>query len=447
MPMFPDSGVPPSDAKNSLPDVNTAQPADELWYSTSRCQPRFDPAAANAMLAENMNLIMKGELQYDSVTLTHLERAVRYIDQRGLTTGTVLQGGPFDYLAFMDPPLTRYNDFLTLVVVPWANNQGGVRINVDNHGYVPLLRNDGQQLQFGDLRTGVPTIISYWAGNWYHVGLCSSQVPIVAIGAVDIWIRTDGNDTTGDGGANDPARAFRTIAGAWRRVGSRYAATPLFTMNFRLGIPGTYEGAVMGPFGGNVTLNGDPANRTQYRLQSFHFGNNIYGNLWSSNVNLSVNGITFVRDTPQGGGSHNTVLIDKGSCFFIDCEWDSTQANTGSTFICLRTAGTGGTARGDYTFNGRGLAIGSLVRSEGGFWYGCVDGNGAIFRVNDCAFSTGGYHADNLGVINSNSLTEAPTNVAGPKWQVTNNSILNLNGDAGFGSTVGITASGGQVNP
>ena len=54
MAMFPDSGVPPSDAKNSLPDVTTNN-CNELWYSTNRCQPRFDPAAANAMLAEDMN--------------------------------------------------------------------------------------------------------------------------------------------------------------------------------------------------------------------------------------------------------------------------------------------------------------------------------------------------------------------------------------------------------
>src|SRR6187551_2284838 len=109
MAMFPDSGVPPYEARNSLPDVNTNN-CPELWYSTSRCEPRFDPAAANAMLAEDMNLIMKGEVVYDCTNLNHIERAVRYIVQRGLPCGSNMQAGPFDYICAMDPTLTRYNN-------------------------------------------------------------------------------------------------------------------------------------------------------------------------------------------------------------------------------------------------------------------------------------------------------------------------------------------------
>ena len=50
------------------------------------------------------------------------------------------------------------------------------------------------------------------------------QVPLTATGAVDAWVRTDGNDATGDGTANSPDKAFRTIEGAWNAVGGRYAA-------------------------------------------------------------------------------------------------------------------------------------------------------------------------------------------------------------------------------
>src|SRR6187401_21250 len=116
MPMFPDSGVPAADAKNSI-DVNTPAGCNKLWYSTSRCQPRFDPAAANAMLAEDMNLIMKGELQYDCNRLDHIERATRYLVQRGLPRAAYLTNGPNNYITNMDPPLTRYNNFLTLTIV------------------------------------------------------------------------------------------------------------------------------------------------------------------------------------------------------------------------------------------------------------------------------------------------------------------------------------------
>src|SRR4029077_2068523 len=96
--MFPDSGVPPADAINSLPDVDTKGGCDELWYSTSRCQPRFDPAAANAMLAEDMNLVMKGEVTYDCTTQTNLELAVRYLIQRGLPNCSMWQAGPYNYV-------------------------------------------------------------------------------------------------------------------------------------------------------------------------------------------------------------------------------------------------------------------------------------------------------------------------------------------------------------
>src|SRR6188768_2279743 len=117
MPMFPDSGVPPSDAKNSLPDVNTAN-CPELWYSTSRCQPRFDPAAANAMLAEDMNLVIRGEVQYDCLKLDNIERAVRYINQRGLPRSIRMLGGPLAYYGALDPIMTRYSDYMTLTAVP-----------------------------------------------------------------------------------------------------------------------------------------------------------------------------------------------------------------------------------------------------------------------------------------------------------------------------------------
>lgn len=73
--MMPDSGVPFSDAKNSLPDPVTIH-CKELWYSTSRCQPRFDPAAANAMLSELINLVNCADLAYDCARLNNLSQAI-----------------------------------------------------------------------------------------------------------------------------------------------------------------------------------------------------------------------------------------------------------------------------------------------------------------------------------------------------------------------------------
>jgi hypothetical protein len=444
MPMFPDSGVPPSSALNSLPDVNTAVPASELWYSTSRCNPRFDPAAANAMLSEQMNLIMKAGLQYDNSTLTHVERAVRYIAQKGLTSGATLFGGPFDYTAALDPVMLGYNDYMTLTMIPAASNQGAVRINIDGRGWVALLRNDGQQLQSMDLRASIPVVIAYYAGNWYHVGLCASQVPLLINGAVDIWIRTDGSDATGDGSANTPDKAFATIQGAWSKMGGRYATTPLLVMNFRLGIPGTYVGAQLGPFGSSWNLFGDVNNRGAYRLSSIHVGNNIYSNLYLGSMNGAVYGVTFVRDIAQGNAC-DTVLVDEGNIQFVDCDWDSTAANTGSCFIMVRN-GSSGTMNGNYNFNGRSLAIGSLVRVTGGYWAGCNSGARATYWVNDCPFASSGWTAMDLGVLNCNSLTVMQTNSTGLHYESIANSMINLRGTAPLGDQPGVTGSGGQVS-
>ena len=364
MPMFPDSGVPAGDAKNSV-DVNTIPGCPELWYSTSRCEPRFDPAAANAMLAEDMNLIMRGEVQYDCANLNHIERAVRYITQRGIPNGVTLQGGPFDYYGYTDPSLTRYNDYLPLIIIPNVNNQGPVRVNIDGKGWVAVLRNDGLQLQSIDLRAGVPAMIVYWGGNFWYAGLVSSQVPIVVTGAVDIWVRTDGNDVTGDGSENSPSKAFRTLSGAWYRVGSRYAATPLFTMRFRLGIPGTYVGAIFGPFGGRVEIHGDPSNRSGYRLSSIDFGNNHWGNIFFQSMLVFMRGITFVRDISGPPLACTPLIVDNSSCMLQDCDFDATVGNSFGSFIWTRAASSTRTIEGDYVWNGRGLPVGSLILCTG----------------------------------------------------------------------------------
>src|SRR6186713_2210295 len=107
--MFPGSGVPPQDAKNSILDPNTIN-CDELWYSTSRCQPRFDPAAANAQLAELINTVNAGEVQYDCDKLDQVQLGIKYLVQRGLMKGDLLEGGPRDYIGGLTPPATRLHD-------------------------------------------------------------------------------------------------------------------------------------------------------------------------------------------------------------------------------------------------------------------------------------------------------------------------------------------------
>jgi hypothetical protein len=451
--MFPITGVHYTDAENSLPDPDTIN-CKELWYSTSRCQPRFDPAAANAVLAELVNTINKGEVSYNCAYLDQLQLAVRYLIQRGLTTGTQLQAGPFDYICYTDPPLTRYNDFLTLVVLPGQSNQGNTRINVDNHGLVQLLRNDGQQLESQDLKVGIPALISYWQGNWYHVGLVQSQVPILIRGGVDLWIRTDGSDVTGDGSANSPDKAFRTIQGAWLKAGGRYAATPLFTMNFRLGIPGTYDGANLGPFGGNVTLTGDESNRSAYRISSVEIGNTRHASFSCQGLStISFYGLTLLCD----------IAPNQMQCFYIgnsqvniqSVDFETTVANPNAAWVIIG-GGSFATRNGDFYFRGNNLTMGAaFYAKEGSNLFIGGNNNGSLpvprFFFNDMQLGGGAFYiASRLAVIQqagpSNGII-MPVNIVGPQYSVDTNSILTGGGVAFPGSSAGAVYSGGQVVP
>src|SRR5262249_8549405 len=124
-------------------------------------------------------------------------------------------------------------------------------------------------------------------------------------GGIDLWVRTDGNDETGDGTRNSADRAFRTIMGAWRSVGERFMATPLFTANIKLGIPGVYESAYVGPFGSNLTISGGGydggnwggGNRWDYQIQSgYYAGEDIWLALAFSACNsVGLYGITMLN--------------------------------------------------------------------------------------------------------------------------------------------------------
>ena len=446
MPMFPDSGVPASDAKYAI-DVTTVEPCDELWYSTSRCQPRFDPAAANAMLAEIMNVIMKGEVLYDCKNLNNLERAIRYIVQRGLPLGATLAAGPLDYICTLDPPLTRYNDYMTLLIVPNVDNQSAVRIDA-GQGMVPLLRNDRQPLQFGDLKAGIPTLIAYYAGYWYHIGLCASQVPIVLTGVVDFWIRTDGNDTSGDGSVNTPERAFRTIAGAWAKVGSRFAATPSLLVRLRFGIPGTYQGCTLGPFGGSLVLLGDPDNRDAYRISTFDFGGSFRCALLIGGVSaFSCVGCCILLDTP--GTTHTTgIRFDNSSIQMNACSFEAIASNPISAFFFGSNGGISCWGQHIY-FRGNGNTIGGLIATFSG---GSFSGGGfgvlgnTLFHFNDFVFAQAGQQATILGIIDWWWADIVAANCTGPIYVANANSIISAHGlGAKFPGTVpGTLSSGGQ---
>ncbi len=441
--IMPDSGVPASDAKNSLSNPALTGGCNGLWYSTSRCQPRFDPAAANAVEAEIINLANAAELAYDCSRLDNIERSVRYLIQRGLPTVAAFQSGPNHYTAFLDPTATRINDGMVLTLLPNIVNTGPSWLNVDNHGEALIVRNDGMNVVAGDLPSWNPILLVYWGGEWHIVGLVKSQIPppIQFSGSVDLWIRTDGNDNN-DGSSNDPSHAFLTIDGAWAAAGSRYLSTPLFTINLRLGIPGTYRGGALGPFGGNLYLWGDEGNPGGYVLTGRDIGNGNWGCIEMDGCNRCIiRGVTLLRDGQPGWSAYNA-WCGTGGMAFYNCVFDSAVANASSSFLFVG----GNAALGTNTsFIGRGLAVGSaVIANYRGFWG--VSGVTASFY--DCAWQ----HAALVSVGNSFIKWDVNTpigqsNCSGQQWAVDENSTINMHGAVPPGTTGGTQNNGGIYIP
>jgi hypothetical protein len=76
--IFPSSGVPAGSALNTVDVATTgcASGGGELFHSTSRCTPRFDPASANAVISEMLNLVACAGKTYDCSRLNNLCTAV-----------------------------------------------------------------------------------------------------------------------------------------------------------------------------------------------------------------------------------------------------------------------------------------------------------------------------------------------------------------------------------
>jgi len=440
--MHPESGVPPEDARNSLPnDVEASVNCQELWYSTSRCQPRFDPAAANAMLAELITLINKGEVIYDCNHLDQVQYAVRYLIQRGLTRACLFTAGPTAFLSGLDPQCTRYNDFMTLTIIPNVDCGNGITLDLNNLGVRDILRNDGKPLEAGDLLAYKPEIIAYWNGAWYVCGLVRSQVP--RMGSVDGWVRTDGNDTTGDGTENTPQKAFRTINGAYRTIGSKYAQSPTYVINIRLGIPGTYEAARIAYSGCTVVVTGDVNNPTAYRIQGFRYPNGkAYAFYVTDCTRVTVQGVTLLID--QGG--FNAGLSNEGSLVVVR-HTIFEQIAVGAQILGIEVGSGKLYMAGQLTFNGMGQAAALIYATN----LSTVSDGGEMtphrWTVSNVNFTTAGLISGFLSTIFWGASNPALSATTGPQYGVSANSILYANGAAIPGNAPGSVSTGGQFIP
>jgi hypothetical protein len=444
--MFPDSGVPPGEAKNSIPDPDT-QNCQELWYSTSRCAPRFDPAAANAVLAEMVNLINAGEVSYDCNFLDQVQLAVRYLSQRGLMSGVVVAMGDVlnKYTAALSPTATRYNNFMTLRICPDTNNSGAILLNVDGLGDMPVLRNDAQPLQSFDWLAGIPCEIIFFNGAWFMVGLCKSQIPIKKFGEVLGWVRTDGNDETGDGTANTPDKAFRTIAKAFQAIGDRYAPSPLLSITIRLGIPGRYEGCSIGPYGGTVTITGDKFDKANYIIApAISSSGTTDSCIAAYAVRLAINGVNLVGDVVSNNWSNYRVRT-ASQAWANDCQMTLSIDQPNGAYWGVDSSGQcGGYGTNHFIGNGHS-AVGGIIASSGQF-LGSNNG-GMYLSFSNTTFSSGGMICNNLGVIILPATTIQQGGCAGPRYLVTDNSIIRASGQTLPGNAAGAATEHGLYFP
>jgi hypothetical protein len=241
--MMPDSGVPATDAKNTLLDPNTIN-CDELWYSTSRCQPRFDPAAANAVLSELINAINCAGLAYDCSKLDNLCLAIQTMIQGGDSWCAPLSGGPNDYIGALHPPLLAYpaDCCMALKVIPNVNNAGAIRLNIDNLGFIAVVRNDGTPMQKDDWKANIPQLIVYCNGRFVQMGLVPSQLPPGPLDhQVDLWVNNAYGSDSNDGLSDSPGHALLTFQ---RAVNLAFGYTPgPYPLVIHI-MAGTYAGAV-----------------------------------------------------------------------------------------------------------------------------------------------------------------------------------------------------------
>jgi hypothetical protein len=447
-----DGGLPPntSDPQNpthAYPPVTDPTETAALYYGNG-CDVRLRPEVVNSLISEIEAIADRAQVSYRASRLTNAELAIRYIVQRGLPKGTGLTGGPNSYNAALDPTMTAYNNYMVLAVVPQIGNAGAVRLNVDGKGPVPVFRNDGLELRQFDWGVGVPQLIGYYNGAFYMLGLVASQVYLRLPDTLNIWVRTDGNDATADGTVNTPAKAYRTLQAAWNSLSTRFVGTPTASVNFYLGIPGTYENAVIGPFGnGWISITGDVANMAAYRIKqsATNFGTCIS----LLDCNCLIQGVTFQGDNPVTLGNSPMLLVG-GTCQLKACRFDYLATHPGNQFIqvggyCSPVNGTTIEFRG----NGHPVTFGILLTSGGQWGYPNPTLPAATLYFDNIGYVNAGIQIQKSSGMELGPTNIAFTNVSGCQFGVGGLSFLMAGGHTLPGTVAGVVdaASFGYYTP
>jgi hypothetical protein len=438
----------PNNPKNAFPPILPPNGTAALYYGNG-CDVRLRPEVVNSLISEIAATVDEAKLNYNPAKLENLEHAVRYLIQRGLALSGTALGGPYDYTLALDPTATGYNNFMTLCIVPENTNAGPVRLNVDGFGLVPVLRNDGAPLVFDDLRAGIPVLIDYQAGVFYVVHMVRSQVPFILMtGDVDCWIRTDGNDLTGDGTTNTPEKAFRTINGAWLRMGKRYLPSLIYSINMRLGIPGDYEAGAIGPFGGRVALYGNPSGPgDNYRIKMTAPGVGAY-NLAINNVTMYVENVNFLLSLGAGYEPWCVNITNGAQVWLKNCIWTASANPAGKGGYISVAVNSSLVLQGTIDMRGGGTSIQTAIAlGKNAISGGALPQSGNSLICTNTNFATAFIMCQAHSFASFEFAGSNGSGSSGPRYLVFDLAILYMFGLTLPGSTAGTTGTGGLAFP
>lgn len=244
-----------------------------------------------------------------------------------------------------------------------------------------------------------------------------------------LYVRTDGNDTTGDGSANTAGKAFATIAAAIAYGMRNFYLTAGQYLIIQLGNAGTYAapGDVMAP----AQIRGDPVNPQNYVVAGAG-SSALYALVHATGADVSTDGISIQNN----GTSSNSAGSGNGKVLTLQ----NTRFLTSNGNVPALISTTGGSVN-----------VGGGVVAAGGAQSLFYANGGAISLLENFVISgTMSYpnalaRITSLGRFNLRAagITVTGTVVSTPRFLVELNSVINVLG-AGVNYFPG-TAAGGIV--
>lgn len=466
------------DSGTVLPYYNAANPAQpfngpnnsgtqDVTLRTSACVVAFKPGFAAPTGTQQIPAPDPGYVGLYAITLTNGQTQITsaniaiyagapFIPVKLPAVPAGVQSGQWLYaadtgsagalVAALAPTPTTLPDGMEIHVKAANAAIGSDTINVSGLGTLPLQRLGGRGAPAaGDWKQGDILTLRKIGSAWQVAALLpsdvlalvtgSGQVPII-IQSPTLYVRTDGNDATGDGSANTAAKAFATIGAAAAYGKARYYLAGI-ALTIRLGIPGTYApSGNVDCGGGTINIVGDTANQANYIVQGPGPAGGASGLIASINGTLNLSGLYLI----------NTSTIN--SCV--------AAAGAGTLSITNVTLGTtvAGSPSLIAAYSGGNIAIfaGCIFAGSAGSAMLCssayITMAGNIGLANNPNYATAFCYATNGGVWSlSGSFGFSSAAATGTRYLAVGNGIIATNGSgAGFfpGSAAGQTSTGGQ---